>query len=414
MQTSPPPAEGRPPRAPLSGLERSALRELLIHGPKSRAEIARDLGISRTSLTVVMRALIEQGLVASGALELRGPTGRPSEVLHIRPEGRRFLGVKLTSDRLFAVVTDLKAQALAEYDEPLASRRVEDVVAQIGGVHERLSAQFPGIAAAGIGLAGDVIAVGGHQIVRESPFLGWREVPLAELVTERLGVPAAAENDVRALTVAEHWFGIGVGYESMVLITVGAGVGVGIVVDGRVMTGANGRAGSLEHLPVDPGGPRCARGHRGCVGSYLSNAAIVGALRTPGLDYASVVALARSGDPAAEQAFREAGHALGVLVAVLANTVDPQKIVVTGDGIAVTEFARGELDAAIAANRDPDGAPIALDVQPFEFDEWARAGAVLAIRDFLGRDQELVILFDKVRRLVDTGSAPNPSTEESA
>lgn len=374
---------GRATAAPLSGLERSTLRELLIHGPKSRAEIARELGMSRASLTRVTRTLIEQGLVADGPLELRGATGRPSEVLRIRPEGRRFLGVKLTSDRLFAVVTDLAAQAQAAYDEPLVSQSVEDAVAQIGGVHRRLSAEHAGIEAVGIGLAGDVVSKGGRQILLESPFLGWREVPLAELVGERVGLPATAENDTRALTAAEHWFGVGAGYESMVLITVGTGIGVGLVVDGKVVTGANGKAGNLEHLSIDPTGPRCDRGHRGCLAAYLSNAAIVGALRTPGLDYASVLELARSGDPAARQAFRDAGHALGVLAATLANTMDPEKIVITGDGIAVTELARDELDAAIAANRHPDGAPIALDIQPFEFDEWARAGAVLAIRDFL-------------------------------
>jgi predicted NBD/HSP70 family sugar kinase len=369
--------------APLSVLERSTLRELLINGPKSRSEIARELGMSRASLTRVTRSLISQGLVADGPLELRGVTGRPSEILRIRPEGRRFLGVKLTSDRLFAVVTDLAAQALAEYDEPLVSQSVEDAVAQIGGVHDRLAAAHPGIEAVGIGLAGDVVSKGESQIVLESPFLGWSEVPLADLVSERLGLRASAENDVRALTAAEHWFGVGAGYESMVLIAVGAGIGVGIVVDGRVVTGANGRAGSLEHLPVDPIGPRCERGHRGCLASYLSNASIVAALRTPGVDYAGVVALARDGDPAARQAFRDAGNALGVLTATLANAMDPEKIVITGDGIAVTELARDELDAAIAAGREPGEAPISLDIQPFEFAEWARAGAVLAIRDFL-------------------------------
>jgi predicted NBD/HSP70 family sugar kinase len=202
-------------------------------------------------------------------------------------------------------------------------------------------------------------------------------------VSERLGVPATAENDMRALTAAEHWFGVGAGYESMVLITVGAGIGVGLVVDGRIVNGAHGKSGSLEHLPVDPGGPRCERGHRGCVASYVPNAAIVRALRTPGLDYAGVVDLARAGDLAAVQAFREAGHALGVLTATLANTMDPEKVVITGDGIAVTEFARAELHAAIAALRQPDDAPLDLDIEPFEFDEWARAGAVLAIREFL-------------------------------
>ncbi|MFG3340728.1 ROK family protein [Glycomyces sp. NPDC048151] len=375
--------EQTPTAAPLSGLERSTLRELLVHGPKSRAEIARELGMSRASLTRVTRTLIEQGLVAEGPLELRGATGRPSEVLRIRPEGRRFLGVKLTGERLFAVVTDLAAQALAEYDEPLASRSVEDAVAQIAGVYERLAAEHPGIAAVGIGLAGDVVAKGDRQTVLQSPFLGWGEVPLADLVGELVGVPVATENDVRALTAAEHWFGVGAGYESMVLVTVGAGVGVGVVVDGKVVTGASGRAGNVEHLPVDPGGPRCERGHRGCVAAYLPNAAIVAALRTPGLDYANVLELARGGDPAARQAFRDAGHALGVLSGMLANTLDPEKIVITGDGIAVTELARDEIDAAIAMLRGPDEAPVALDIQPFEFAEWARAGAVLAIRDHL-------------------------------
>lgn len=383
MEQTSAPATEVPPPAPLSGLERSTLRELLVHGPRSRAEIARELGLSRASLTRVTRTLMEQGLVSEGAVELRGATGRPSEVLHLRPESRSFLGIKLTSDRLFAVVTDLTARALGEHDEPLESQSVEGAVAQIGGVYERLAGEHPGIIAAGIGLAGDVVSAGGRQIVLESPFLGWREVPLADLVSERLGMPAAAENDVRALTAAEHWFGVGVGFESMVLITVGAGVGIGIVVDGKVVTGVNGKAGNLEHLPVDSSGPRCARGHRGCLASYLPNPAIVAALRTPGLDYARVVDLARSGDPAAGQAFREAGHALGMLTATLANTIDPEKIVITGDGIAVTELARDELDAAIAMYRPCARVPIPLDIQPFEFAEWARAGAVLAIRDFL-------------------------------
>jgi DNA-binding Lrp family transcriptional regulator len=184
--TSVPEAEGAPPGPPLSGLERGTLRELLVHGPKSRAEIARELGMSRASLTRVTRTLMEQGLVTDGAVELRGATGRPSGVLHIRSEGRRFLGVKLTGDRLFAVVTDLTAQALAEHDEPLASRSVEDAVAQIGGAFERLAGQHPGIAAVGIGLAGDVAFAGGRQIVRKSPFLGWREDVLRAFVEHGL------------------------------------------------------------------------------------------------------------------------------------------------------------------------------------------------------------------------------------
>jgi predicted NBD/HSP70 family sugar kinase len=376
-------ADSGAPETPLSGLERGALRTLLLHGPKSRAEIARELGMSRASLTRVTRTLKELGLITEGAVELRGATGRPSELLHIRPEGRHFLGVKLTGDRLFAVVTDLTAQVQAEHDEPLDAPTVEQTVAQIGAVYEQLATEDRQITAAGIGLAGDVVTTGGRQIVAESPFLAWRDVPLAELARQRLGLPVAVENDVRALTAAEHWFGVGARHGSMVLITVGAGVGVGMVIDGNLVAGAHGKAGNLDHLPVDPSGPRCERGHRGCVNAYLSNSAIVGALRTPGLDYARAVDLARGGDPAATQAFRDAGHALGVLTANLANTIDPDAIVITGDGIAVTELARSELDAAIAAHRHPNSPPITLNLQHLAFTQWARAGAALAIRDYL-------------------------------
>ncbi len=371
---------GSEPWPALSDLERHALRELLIHGPKSRAEIARELGMSRASLTRVTRTLVEHGLVAEGAMELRGVTGRPSELLHVQPGARRFLGVKLTSDTLFAVVTDLSAQVLASHDEPLASQEVEDVVAQIGGVCERLAGGPPGIAAAGICVAGDVVAADGRQIVVDSPFLGWRDVELSRLVQERLGVPVSTENDVRSLTAAEHWFGVGAGFDSMALLTVGAGIGFGFVMGGKVVTGAHGKAGRLDHLLIDPSGPRCKYGHRGCASTYLPNGSIIAAMRTPGLDYETALALARSGDHAARQAFSEAGHALGVLVATVADAFDPQKIVITGDGIAVTELAREEIDAAIAMHRHPTGAPIDLEIQPFAFVEWARAGAVLAIR----------------------------------
>ncbi|WP_322633364.1 ROK family protein [Glycomyces albidus] len=93
-----------------------------------------------------------------------------------------------------------------------------------------------------------------------------------------------------------------------------------------------------------------------------------------------MVDLARNGDHAAAAAFRDAGRALGALIATVANAMDPEKIVITGDGIAVAELAQAENDAAIEANRHPTSAPVAIDIQPFEFGEWARAGAVLAIR----------------------------------
>jgi predicted NBD/HSP70 family sugar kinase len=339
--------------------------------------------VSRASLTRVTRALVDHGLVAEGDVELRGATGRPSELLVVRHDAKHFLGVKLTGDTVFAVVTDLGARIVAAHEEPIGSRDPDAVIDQIAAVHTRFAEDHGTIVAAGITLAGDLTVVDGRQVVAQSQFLGWKNVYLADRLTARLGIPTGAENDVRALTATEHWFGAGAGCSSLALITVGAGVGFGFVVDDRVVTGHHGRAGRLDHLPVDSAGPICGSGHRGCVSALLPNRAIVDALRIPGLDFAGAVGLARDGHAGARRAFTDAGQALGVLIGTVANALDPEKIVLAGDGLVVMELAGHEVHTKIEQSLAPGVPAPALDVQPFQFDEWARGGAVLGIRTML-------------------------------
>ena len=367
----------------LADVERGALRELLIHGPLPRAEIARRLSVSRASLTRATRILLQHEMIADAEIAVRGSMGRPSELLVVRHDAHRFLGIKLTGDAVFAVVTDLRAEVIAAVDEPLVSRSVDDTLEQIAAIHARFSAEYDDIHAAGICLAGDLITVGGRQIVVESYFLQWSDVPLAELLTERIGIPVTADNDVRALTAAEHWFGPGAGCDSLALVTVGAGIGFGLVIDGKVVTGHSGRAGEVGHLLIDTNGPPCGVGHHGCASSYLPSERIAEATGIPGLDYEGAVDLARKGDPAARQAFEHAGHALGVIIGTIASALDPEKIVLTGDGLAVIELAGEQMQSSMIATRRPSDEPVPLDIQPFEFTEWARAGAVVAIRALL-------------------------------
>ena len=367
----------------LTGVERGALRELLIHGALPRAEIARRINVSRASLTRASRVLMEHSLVAEDEIALRGAMGRPSEMLVIREDTHHLLGIKLTGDSVFAVVTDLRARSVAEVEERLVSTSVEDTVDQIAAIHARFARTFGDIRAAGICLAGDLAQIDGRQIVVASYFLRWHDVPLAELLEQRLGIPVTADNDVRALTAAEHWFGAGAGCDSLALVTVGAGIGFGLVVEGRVVTGHNGRAGQLDHLIVDSNGPTCGLGHHGCASAYLPSASIVTAIGVEGLDYPGAVELARAGDPAATRAFDAAARALGLMIGTIINALDPEKIVLTGDGLAVMDISGDEVMRAIDATRLPSDLPIPLDVQPFEFTEWARAGAVVAIRRLL-------------------------------
>ncbi|WP_416264726.1 ROK family protein [Curtobacterium flaccumfaciens pv. flaccumfaciens] len=363
---------------------RLALREILIHGVLSRAEIARSLGLSRASLTRAMRILVSQRLVVEVGTDVRGATGRPSELLQVSSGQWEFLGIKLTKDRLYAAVTDLGGRVLALHEEAIDDTAAEPLAEQIMAVLVRLRDAHPAICAIGVSLPGDVMVRAGESVVAASVFLGWHEVPFARMLEERTGIATFTANDVHALTAKEHWFGAGAGRGSMVLVAVGEGLGLGLIANGQVSTGEHGRLGRIGHLPVLGGGPDCGLGHAGCASSYLPSPVIVRNAGHEGKTYDQVVELARDGDEAALAAFEDAGRALGVLLATAVHIADPSAIVLTGDGLPVYDLARATVDESMRAALAPYTEPVTVEVQPFEFSEWARAGAVLAIRRLLG------------------------------
>lgn len=363
---------------------RLALREILIHGVLSRAEIARSLGLSRASLTRAMRILVSQRLVVEVGTDVRGATGRPSELLQVSSGQWEFLGVKLTKDRLYAAVTDLGGRVLALHEEAIDDTAAEPLAEQITLVLARLRDAHPAICAIGVSLPGDVMVRAGESVVAASVFLGWHEVPFARMLEERTGIATFTANDVHALTAKEHWFGAGAGRGSMVLVTIGEGLGLGLIANGQVSTGEHGRLGRIGHLPVLGGGPDCGLGHAGCASSYLPSPVIVRNAGHAGKTYDQVVELARDGDEGALAAFEDAGRALGVLLATAVHIADPSAIVLTGDGLPVYDLARATVDESMRAALAPYTEPVTVEVQPFEFSEWARAGAVLAIRRLLG------------------------------
>jgi predicted NBD/HSP70 family sugar kinase len=372
----------------LHDAQRAVLLDVLFNGSRSRAELARRTGLSRTSLTRLTRDLVEFGFVSEGEISAPNGRGRPSEMLDLRPESAHFAGIKLTGDALYAAVIDLRANVVATQEHPLVSRDVEAVVELIGTVVAGLMEQYRRLAAVGVCLAGDVQLIDGHLVVEGSWFLGWDSVPLADLVAAATGLPAAVANDVQALTAAHHWFGAGVGCSSLAVIGLGAGIGAGLIVRDELVAGAHGHPGKISHTPVTNSGPRCDHGHVGCASAFVTMPAI---MRNAGVDgepsagaggdgFAEVLRRADAGDPAALEAFRGAGTALGVVIAQLVNFFDPQKVVVTGEGLNIFDYAAAEVDAAIAYRLDPAASPVVLDVHAFEFADYAWAAAISAIR----------------------------------
>lgn len=371
----------------LSEGAQAVLVRLLTLGPASRADLSRSLGWSAPTLTRIVRVLEEHGLVIAGdwAAAATQRTGRPSQSLDVNADAVHLVGVKLTDTEMTVARTDMRSRVLEHRSVQLSGTAVDAVVdAVVREVREQLEADSS-VAAAGISLAGPVSPR--SEYVAISPFLGWTDVPLRHLLQQRLPIPVVVDNDVRALTAAEHWFGAGAGCSDFVLLTVGAGVGCGIVVDDHLLVGTAGGAGQIGHLPISESGPMCESGHRGCARAYLSSAAMVHhtsmALADPGLTFADVLDLARADNPVARRVVCDAGYALGTVIGTLSTMSGPQKVIITGEGAGFVPLVRDLVSSRAREVEHWTLSHAPIQVIPFGFTEWARGAAVVALQQLL-------------------------------
>ncbi|WBM81015.1 ROK family transcriptional regulator [Cryobacterium breve] len=362
-------------RTPASDLA----REVLIHGPILRSDLSRRLGLSPATLTRLTRPLVDRGLLIEMTEQLDGAMGRPAKPLDVRADARQFIGIKLTSDTAVGVTTNLKAAEGRRAERALPNHEVAtvvDVIAEL--VHELADDQD--FTAIGISVGG---AVSNRRVVERASFLGWNSVRLADEVEERLGIPVTVENDVVALTAAEHWFGLGRGLSNFAVITIGAGVGYGLVMCDQVVSTSDTGLGRGFHFPLDPTGPLCSLGHRGCATAMLTipsiRAQVEVGLAVP-VSYAEVIELAREGNPVASQVVHAAGAALGRLIAAVANLAMVEHVVLAGEGLSILTVAGDVMRAAIRDDRDAEAAAIDLRIDENGFTSWARGAAAIAIQ----------------------------------
>jgi glucokinase len=226
-------------------------------------------------------------------------------------------------------------------------------------------------------LSDDVIAVGAgvaglvdsnEGVLRFSPNVSWRDLPIAERITEALGLPCQLDNDANVAAWAEWRFGAGRGYRHMLLVTLGTGIGGGIVAGRRLFRGAHGFGGEIGHFIVEPNGPLCGCGNRGCWEQVASGHAIGRLGREAAREHPDsllaelagdpdavsgviVADAARRGDAVANGVLHEVGRRLGEGIAGLINVLDPQVVVVGGGAVeagdALLEPARERCAAAI-------------------------------------------------------------------
>lgn len=358
-------------------------------GPISRADVARLLGLSPATLTSMTAKMIKEGLIYEKASGY-SMGGRPPVLLALNPQGGFAVGVKLTESILIAALTDLEANTLAKTSLPWdgkthqsASQNIRQAITRLIRIAGINRAQVIGL---GIGLAGVVDAADG--IVRESPYLPWENLDLRSELESALRIPVFIDNDVNTLTLAEKWFGAGVGVKDFLVVTIGRGVGMGIVVNDQLYHGKHGGAGELGHVLVDEKGPQCSCGKRGCLEAFISDSSLLeeatgkfSADQVP-TTIENLVQLAEMGNESAQQIFAKAGKILGKALAQLINLFDPELIILGGEGLRAGEIMLTPMREAVEAHvvKAFVGGYL-ISEEAWGDDAWARGAASLVLRE---------------------------------
>ena len=366
-------------------LPRAAILTLLAAaGPMSRAEIATRLRLSPATVTQLTRELI----AAERLRELaHAPSsgGRPARLLGLAGPVRRALGVKITRDHV--AVADVAP------DGTVRNRQVHPFDARASGSLARLSGLLAEAVAGAEGgpdaLLGVGVAVPGGvndpaDGVVHADILQWRGIPLGRRLRTALELPVLMDNDVNTLAVGERLHGRGRDHRDLLLVTLGAGVGAAVIAQGTVYRGAHGDAGEFGHFPVAPDGPACVCGNRGCLEAVVGQRALVEkaherAVLAPGDGPAELQATADAGSAPAREVYREAGAVLGRAVAGLITVVDPEAVVLLGEGVAAWRHLRPGFDPALEAGLPAFRERVPVEVGSWDDHTWIQGAAALVL-----------------------------------
>lgn len=367
-------------------------------GMISRRDIARITGLSKALVTGLTSDLIKEGLIIekqSG--EYKG--GRRPMLLALNPEGAFVVGVNLSITEISVVIVNFEGSVVAFYTKPLAPiyHSVSDIAASVVGAVQSCmwDASFAKeqISGVGIGIPGLVNPDSGQ--IRFLPNYGWENVNLKQIVQGQLNHPCYVDNSTNTLALAEQWFGEGKGIDNFLVVTIETGVGLGAVINGRIYRGGEGIAGEFGHITVNPDGPDCRCGKKGCVEAYAGNIAIMRDARQAALDgqwdckdtenftYEDVVNAAQNGADILQNLFDRAGSMLGVGISHLITLFNPTKIVITGKGVLAGDLIfnamRLTLDSYISTKFDHRSTQIII--QQWTEQDWARGAGAMVLQE---------------------------------
>lgn len=342
-------------------------------GPVSRAAIARETGLAKPTVSAIVDDLIEGELVRElGPGQSARGGGRPPILLEYNARSRFIAGMRIGVGRTHIVVADARGEELDRVAVPTPSGDPAAALAELGDALRDLlrdSSAVRRLDAIGICIPGLVDMETGSCLL--APNLGWRRVPVSELVSDRFGVPVYAINTAQAALVVENLEGAAQGMDEAVLLYVGLGVGSAILSEGRLLHGVSGLAGEIGHCHVPGGTIRCNCGKIGCLETLTDGVAIarraveeladgrasvLSELDPDRIQADDVAEAASAGDELASEIFQEVGSTLGLAASWLINLFNPEVLLVGGGVAEAGELLLGPLRSSAMQHALPQAA----------------------------------------------------------
>jgi predicted NBD/HSP70 family sugar kinase len=381
------------------------LRQLRDHGPRSRATLAAELGLTRSGVSGLVSELAERGLVRIGGIE-RGSIGRPGTVVELDGHGISGLGAEINVHHVGVMALDLAGEVVSERRLGLDARALtpEEVLDRLVGLVQETLADLGhrGVEPVGltVGVAGLVDRERG--VLTLGPNLDWRDVPVADLLRERLAAsyPLTVDNEGNLAAIAEATPGDPERQDILVIFGE-VGVGGGIVAGGQLLRGQQGYAGEFGHMIVEPQGRRCGCGRVGCWETVIGLRALLDLAADPDdpvRDPAMAIddrldeinRRASLGDTRTVAALEQVGAWVGIGAAMLANALNPAAIVLSGYFAAVGHHMRPAIETQLQAGvLAPDAGGTRVELSTLGFTAAVRGGATLAV-DTVFADPTLV------------------------
>lgn len=389
------------------------LRHLSLTGPDSRASIAARAGLTRSTISRLTGELIDLGLVRETGSGAAQGIGRPATFLEL--DGRHLLaiGAEVNVDYLAVLVTDLAGRKLYEQRiafDAIAADADQSITALADLCREALRALAGPRGGRQPVFAGLTVAVPGlvdgrARVVTLAPNLRWSGVPVAERLRELLEVgpvPVGVANDASLAAIAEYRVGSYAGVSDLIYLTGETGIGGGIIVAGHPLRGVRGFGGEVGHMKLDPKGPVCGCGRRGCwealIGLHALQQAVFSRVANqapspgepPEAKAAAIARLARAGDDRVLAALAEIGQWVGIGAANLANVFNPQAIILGGYFTVLADWilrpaSSAFLDGVLA--KDAGGCSLVISSLGFSA---AARGAAIQVADQIISDPTVI------------------------